>query len=188
MLRMISSASGLTVAQSLGDVKEWDTYFAPDDDIHGVLIAELQRATDSKLWPACPQVASSQFGFTDQDVADLFAKLAANGESRYLFDRSQEGGHAENPIVKQFVTEVANDQWAIGTSPVAHQILHTKAVAILYPDGSGWTFTGSYNLSHSAGEQFNIVDVTVSRSRAELFVKMINKMFDYVKTHEHYQP
>jgi hypothetical protein len=44
--------------------------------------------------------------------------------------------------------------------------------------------TGSFNLSRSAQDQFNIVDVVQSRPRAELFAKRIDGMFDWVKANE----
>ncbi len=45
-LKMLGlSADGrLAVPQGTGDVKSWDTYFAPDDDIHGVIVAGLTQA------------------------------------------------------------------------------------------------------------------------------------------------
>src|SRR6266849_6264469 len=140
-LKMLGlSADGrLAVPQSTGDVKSWDTYFAPDDDIHGVIVAGLTQAAQKGA-----ECHSSQYGFTDQDIADLFVKLAKS----------------------------------------AHQILHTKAIAVLYADGTGWTVTGSFNLSASAEQQFNIVDIVGSRSRAELFANRIDAMFDWVKTNE----
>src|SRR6266851_5482016 len=165
-LKMLGlSADGrLAVPQGTGDVKSWDTYFAPDDDIHGVIVAGLTQAAQKGA-----ECHSSQYGFTDQDIADLFVKLAKSPRSRFLFDKVQEAGPTE---------------WAIGTSKKAHQILHTKAIAVLYADGTGWTVTGSFNLSASAEQQFNIVDVVGSRSRAELFANRIDAMFDWVKTNE----
>lgn len=167
-----------TVLQPTGDVKSWDTYFAPDDDIHGVLLAELQAAPDGTV------VFSSQYGFTDQDIADQFARLGQNIASRFLFDKTQEAGHAERPIVQGLVAKLHPGQWAVGTSSKAHQILHTKAVVLLLPDGGGWTMTGSFNLSASAQDQFNIVDVVISQSRADLFAHRIGAMFDWVKQNE----
>jgi hypothetical protein len=173
--------SNLTVTQPTGDVQSWDTYFAPDDDIHSVLITELKLAAAEQQ---LPEVHSSQFGFTLADVADEFVLLSGNINSRFLFDRSQAQGHTEAPLIADFLKRVPESQVAVGTSPKAHQILHTKAVAILYPDGTGWTFTGSWNVSNSADEQFNIVDVVRSRSRAELFANKIDEMFDWVAQHE----
>ena len=56
----------LAVPQGTGDVKSWDTYFAPDDDIHGVIVAGLTQAAQKGA--ACH---SSQYGFTDQDIAGV---------------------------------------------------------------------------------------------------------------------
>jgi hypothetical protein len=182
---MIPQAGGPdTVIQPTGDVTSWDTYFAPDDDIHGILLAELSAAVVLSNSQQPPEVHSSQFGFTDQDIADAFAALAINRASRFLFDKTQEAGHYEEPIVKAMVAKMEYQQWAIGTSKKAGQILHTKAVVLLYPDGTGWTMTGSFNLSASAENQFNIVDVVRSRSRAELFANRIDAMFDWVKTNQ----
>jgi hypothetical protein len=180
-LKMIGSRrKGLdTVTQGTGDVKSWDTYFAPDDDIHGVIVAGLTRAAQKGA-----ECHSSQYGFTDQDIADVFVQLAKNSHSRFLFDKVQEAGPKERPIVQAMLKHIRVAQWAIGTSKKAHQILHTKAIAVLYPDGTGWTVTGSFNLSASAEQQFNIVDVVGSRSRAELFANRIGGMFEWVKTNQ----
>lgn len=169
----------MKIAQVTLDVTGWDTYRAPDDDIHGVLLAALKAAPDGTV------VTSSQFGFTDTDIAAEFARLgAANPASRFLFDKSQEAGVHERPVVQSLVKSLQLDQWAIGTSKKAHQILHTKAVALSYTGQPGWTMTGSFNLSTSAESQFNIVDVIVSPSRTALFRSMIESMFDWVKTNQ----
>jgi hypothetical protein len=175
-----SALLSMTVTQPLGDVQEWSTLFAPDDDIHSALLTELEGA----MQISGVEIHSSQFGFTDADIAQAFATLAKNPASRFLFDRSQAAGHAEAPIIADLKTKVPVGQIAVGTSDVAHQILHTKAVVLLYPDGSGWTLTGSYNLSASAAKQFNIVDIVRSRSRAELFAQRIDSMFDWVLANE----
>lgn len=180
-LRMIGPATGGhgEVTQDTGDITSWDTYFAPDDDIHGVIAAALTQAAQESA-----ECHSSQYGFTDQDIADLFVRLATNYESRFLFDKTQEAGPKERPIVQAMLKKIGAAQWAIGTSPKAHRILHTKAIALLYPDGTGWTVTGSFNLSAGAREQFNIVDVVGSRARAELFASRIDAMFNWVKTNQ----
>ena len=169
----------LAVPQPTGDVQSWETYFAPDDDIHGVIVDELRRAVTAKA-----ECHSSQYGFTDQDIADLFVKLGKNKLSHFLFDKTQAAGTHERPVLQKMLGSIPASQWAIGTSSKAHQILHTKAIAIRYGDGTGWTVTGSFNLSHSAEDQFNIVDVVRSRSRADLFVSRLSAMFDWVKANE----
>jgi hypothetical protein len=166
----------------LGDVTEWDMLCAPQDDIHGALIGEIQTAI-TKYGATAIECHSSQYAFTDQDVSDLFAQLL-NPASRFLFDQSQSVGHVEAPILASFRQKVPAAQVAVGTSSVAGQILHTKATVLLYPDGSGWSLTGSFNLSFSATEQFNVDDAIRSRSRAELFTARIDAMFEWVAANE----
>jgi hypothetical protein len=180
-LKMIGSSPRRldAVAQPTGDVTSWDTFFAPDDDIHGVIVAGLTQAAQKRA-----ECHSSQYGFTDQDIADLFVRLGKNAHSRFLFDKTQEAGTKERPIVQAMLKQIGAAQWAIGTSKKAHQILHTKAIAVLFADGTGWSVTGSFNLSASAEQQFNIVDVVGSRSRAELFASRIDGMFNWVKTNQ----
>src|SRR4029077_21056755 len=135
----------VAASQSLADISSIETLFAPDDDIHGALLDILKRA------PVGTECHSSQYGFTDQDIADEFLLLAANPASRFLFDKTQAAGPHDAPILDGFKSHLPDEaQMAIGTSSDAHQILHTKAVALLYPDGTGWTMTGSFNLSASA--------------------------------------
>src|SRR5438105_9683501 len=178
-LTMIRPRGAAKVPQPVADVETWDTYFAPEDDIHTVIVDELERANSLKA-----ECHSSQYGFTNADIASAFAALGKQKGSRFLFDKTQEAGRSERPIVQALVTKLRANQWAIGTSSRARQILHTKAIALLYPDGSGWSITGSFNLSRSAQDQFNIVDVVRSRSRAELFASRIDAMFAWVKANE----
>ena len=176
-------AAGQGAPQIVGDVTQWDTLAAPGDDIHGALMAELEAGI-LRYGAADVECHSSQYGFTDQDVANAFAQIGVNANSRFLFDKTQAAGHVEGPIITAFKAQVPAGRIAIGTSPDHGAILHTKAVALLYPDGTGWTLTGSWNVSASAQEQFNIVDVIRSRSRSELFADKIDQMFTWVATHE----
>lgn len=187
MLRMIGSdiihslpaVENYAVQQATGDVTQWDTLSAPDDDLHGVILAEL---TAGAL--AGAECHMSIYGFTDQDFADQLAILGKNPKSKFLFDKSQEAGTHERPVVQKLVASLSTDQWAIGTSSKAHAILHTKAIALLYPSGRAWTVTGSFNFSASAQNQFNVIDLIVSPSRATLFVKRIDEMFAWVQQNE----
>jgi hypothetical protein len=170
----------LTIPQPTTDVTQWDTFRAPDDDIHAIILEALILAPPGTI------VTSSQYGFTDQDIANQFERLSVNPNCRFLFDKTQEAGTHERPIVQELVSKLLPEQWAIGTSSKAHQILHTKAIAMIYPDPSvpGWTVTGSFNLSTSAESQFNVVDVIISPSRTALFRQMIEAMFTWVKANE----
>jgi hypothetical protein len=167
----------------LSDVTEWDLLCAPQDDIHGALTDEITAAM-TRYGAAAVECHSSQYAFTDADVEALFAELAANPASRFLFDSSQAIGTVEAPLLAAFRQSVPAAQVAVGTSPVAGQILHTKATVLLYPDGTGWSLTGSFNLSFSATEQFNIDDLVRSRSRGELIASRIDAMFAWVQAHE----
>jgi hypothetical protein len=194
MLKMLLGSPALrsitvSTPQPTTDVTDWETYDSPDDDIHAAILAVLKAAPDGTI------CTSSQFGFTSQDIANEFARLASNPFSRYLFDKSQEAGPAARPVVQALVQKLSPDQWAIGTSKKAGQILHAKAIALTYPWGKqgtsqalvrnpGLTITGSFNLSGSANEQFNIIDIVTSPSRTALFRKMIESMFVWVKTNE----
>jgi hypothetical protein len=185
MLRMINpdriGSATYTVTQALGDIQGFDTLFAPDDDIHAAMMTELNKAVALGAGVECH---SSQFGFTLPDVATAFIALSKNAKSRFLFDRSQGAGKAEAPLIAQMRAGIPKGQMAVGTSRVAGQILHTKAIVLLYPDGTGWTMTGSWNISNSANEQFNIDDFIISRSRAELFASKIDAMFAWVAANE----
>jgi len=189
MLRMISrevftpatpyNAPLLGAIQSTSDVTSWDTLSAPDDNIPAAIIAELTHAATV----AGAEIHSSQYGFTIQAIADLFKQLAANPASRFLFDSSQGGGTAEKPIITDLFSVVPRAQRAIGRTSMGG-ILHEKGISVLYPDSTGWTVSGSFNLSASASKQFNVVDLVRSRSRAELFRSRIDEMFDYVSVNE----
>jgi hypothetical protein len=168
----------------LSDVTEWDMLCAPQDDIHGALIGEITAAL-AKYGASAIECHSSQYAFTDQDVSDLFAQIAvANSASRFLFDRSQSTGSTEAPILASFRQKAPAVQVAVGTSSVAGQILHTKATVLIYPDSTGWSLTGSFNLSFSATEQFNVDDLVRSRSRAVLLAQRIDAMFAWVVANE----
>lgn len=170
----------LTVVQGLGDISEFITLTAPDDDIHAAMMTELNKA----IALGGIECHSSQFGFTLPDVAAAFEALSANPKSRFLFDRSQGAGPSEAPLITEMKGKIPVGQMAVGTSPVSGQILHTKAIALLYPDGTGWTMTGSWNISASANKQFNVDDFIRSRSRAELFAARIDEMFAWVIANE----
>ena len=181
MLKMVVPQGGVTVSMDTGDLQSWDVLFAPDDDIHAAMMAELDKAVAIGAGVECH---SSQFGFTLPDVAQAFIALSKNPKSRFLFDKTQAAGHAETPLITQMRAAIPAGQMAVGTSDVAGQILHTKAIVLLYPDGTGWTMTGSWNVSNSADEQFNIDDFVRSRSRAMLFASKIDAMFAWVAANE----
>lgn len=169
----------LTVVQATGDVTNWSTLQAPVDDVHGAILAKLQGT------PTGWELHSSQYGFTDQDIADELKRLlVGNPASRHVEDRTQESGKAAAPIFLD-LKAAAPDQVVKGTSPKAGQILHAKTLSCLSPDHSrGWTLNGSFNLSASAESQFNLVDLIDSPSRALLFAGWVDSIFTWVQQHD----
>lgn len=168
------------------DVTAWTTMWAPTegDAITAAVLAQVQDANAKQA-----TVFSSQYSFTDAGIAQAMGDNgAANQASRFLFDKSQYSDSHEQPLVEDLIARLRSDQWGIGTSPVGDNILHSKIVAILYPDGTGWTFSGSFNLSDSAQAEFNIADLIWSRARAEAFAAQIQEMLTFVQTHQPQPP
>jgi len=168
------------------DVTGWQTLWVPDDAdaIQTAVVAQLEDAHAKGA-----TIFSNQYGFTVQAIADAMAIAgAANPANRYCFDESEYFGTYEKPIVDGLIAKLQPDQWGIGTSSVGGQILHAKVLAILYPDGTGWTFSGSYNLSTSAMKQLNVADLIWSRQRAESFAAQIQKALSWVQANHQPQP
>ncbi len=168
------------------DVTAWSTLWAPESGaaITAEVLAQLQDglANGATLF-------SSQYGFTDASIAQVMAEIGkAIPESRFLFDRSEYMGRYEKPVVDALIAQLQSDQWAIGTAPDGSDILHSKVLALLYPDGRGWTFSGSFNLSASAAREFNIADFIWSRSRAEAFAQEIQTRLSWCRANQPQPP
>ncbi len=168
------------------DLTAWSTMWAPDQgpEITAAVLAQLQDGLtkDAVLF-------SSQYGFTDQGIADVMAQIGkAQAASRFVFDRSEYLGRYETPVVDGLIAQLQPDQWAIGTAPDGRDILHSKICALLYPDGTGWTFSGSFNLSASAEREFNVADFIWSRSRAEAFAVEIQARLTWCRAHQPQPP
>lgn len=146
---------------TLNDLAEFtnEGEFAPDDspdmrgfavgwdDVHGILLHLLTRATVS--------LKMNMYGFDDPAVNDAVMALVQNPQVmvQVSLDKSQAGGTAERPLL---TGDVAKDpkafaaHFAIGTS-ATHQILHTKGGIL--DNVVAWE--GSTNLSGS-GEGIGI--------------------------------
>lgn len=164
------------------DVTAWTTLWAPDDgtEITAAVLAQIQDAHAKGA-----TVFSSQYSFTDASIAQAMNAIGvANPACRFLFDESCYRSRNDGSCVQTVIANLQSDQWGVGTSSVSKQILHSKIVAILYPDGTGWTFSGSFNLSHSAEEEFNVADFIWSRSRAEAFAAQIQDKLTWVQTND----
>lgn len=168
------------------DVLAWQTLWAPDSGavITANLLSHIQDAKDNGA-----TLFTSNYGFTDANIASLMATFGqANPANRYLFDASEYFGSKEKPIVDALISVLQPEQWAIGTSSVGHNILHSKIAAALYPNGTGWTFSGSFNLSESAEKEFNVADFIWSRSRAEAFAAQIQAKLSWCRGNQPQPP
>ncbi len=168
------------------DITGWTTMWAPDSG------PAITAAVEAQLQDGLAQGAaiySSQYGFTDANIATTMGLIGVkNPESRFLFDRSQFSGRYEKPIVEALIAKLQPIQWGIGTSSVDDEILHSKIVALLYPNGTGWTFSGSFNLSSSAEKEFNIADFIWSRQRAEAFAAQIQAKLSWCQANQPQPP
>ena len=125
----------------------------------------------------------SMYSIDDQNVLDALLELAKNPSSRFLFDRSQFEGRYEKPKVSAFLAQVPEIQWGVGTSSEG-EILHAKIIALLYPDGTAWIFSGSFNLSASAEKEFNLAWFGSDPSQAQEFATQIQTALDWVQAHD----
>jgi phosphatidylserine/phosphatidylglycerophosphate/cardiolipin synthase-like enzyme len=167
------------------DVTDWSTLFAPQDGqaIHDAVLTELALAkADGAV------VFSSQYSITDQDILDALKACMANPASRALFDSSEFFGEKEKPMVEAFIEGLPAEQWGIGTSSVDGNILHDKVLAILFSDGTGWSFSGSFNLTESAQGESNIAHLIGSRSLAEAIAAQVQTNLSWCQANQPQPP
>jgi phosphatidylserine/phosphatidylglycerophosphate/cardiolipin synthase-like enzyme len=129
------------------------TFFAPRDNVHGVLLALLQSAQHS--------IVVNMYGYDDPELNSIIQGKLAD-EHVYVqmsLDRSQASGAAEKKILAQWANDSFGNSIAIGTSSVHNAISHLKVVIV---DGV-YTVKGSTNWSLS-GEQQQDNELTLSRN------------------------
>ena len=119
------------------------TFFAPRDDVHGLLVALLGSAQHS--------IVVNMFGYDDDELNKIIqAKHAdANVYVQMSLDRSQSTGAHEKQILASWNNNAFGNSIAIGTSSVHNAISHLKIVIV---DGV-YTVKGSTNWSLSGEEQ-----------------------------------
>jgi phosphatidylserine/phosphatidylglycerophosphate/cardiolipin synthase-like enzyme len=129
------------------------TFFAPRDNIHGLLVALVGSAQHS--------IVVNMFGYDDDELNKIIqAKLAdQNVYVQMSLDRSQSTGAHEKEILAGWSNDAFGNSIAIGTSSVHNAISHLKIVII---DGV-YTVKGSTNWSLS-GEQEQDNELTLSRN------------------------
>ena len=129
------------------------TFFAPRDNVHGLLATLLGTAQHS--------IVVNMFGYDDDELNKIIqGKLAA--EHVYVqmsLDRSQAAGVHERKILQSWRNDSFGNSIAIGTSSIHNAISHLKVVIV---DGV-YTVKGSTNWSLS-GEQQQDNELTLSRN------------------------
>src|SRR5205809_4047172 len=129
------------------------TFFAPRDDIHGLLVALLASAQHS--------IVVNMFGYDDDELNRIIQGKLAN-ERIYVqmsLDRRQASEAHEKQILASWDNNAFGNSIAIGTSSVHNAISHLKIVIV---DGV-YTVKGSTNWSLS-GEQRQDNELTLSRN------------------------
>jgi phosphatidylserine/phosphatidylglycerophosphate/cardiolipin synthase-like enzyme len=129
------------------------TFFAPRDNVHGVLVALLQSAQHS--------IVVNMYGYDDPELNNIIQEKLTD-EHVYVqmsLDRSQASGEAEKKILASWSNNVFGNSIAIGTSSVHNAISHLKIVIV---DGV-YTVKGSTNWSLS-GQQQQDNELTLSRN------------------------
>ena len=129
------------------------TFFAPRDNVHGLLVALIGSAQHS--------IVVNMFGYDDDELNKIIQGKLAD-EHVYVqmsLDRSQSTGAHEKQILATWANDAFGNSIAIGTSSVHNAISHLKIVIV---DGV-YTVKGSTNWSLS-GEQQQDNELTLSRN------------------------
>ena len=129
------------------------TFFAPRDNIHGLLVALLTSAQHS--------IVVNMFGYDDDQLNAIIQDKLTN-ERVYVqmsLDRSQTHVAHESEILARWANDSFGNSIAIGTSSVHNAISHLKIVIV---DGV-YTVKGSTNWSLS-GEEQQDNELTLSRN------------------------
>src|ERR1700742_1931990 len=129
------------------------TFFAPRDNVHGLLVTLLDNAQHS--------IVVNMFGYDDDELNKIIQGKLAD-EKIYVqmsLDRSQSTGAPEKQIRATWSNAAFGNSIAIGTSSVHNAIAHLKIVIV---DGV-YTVKGSTNWSLS-GQQQQDNELTLSRN------------------------
>ena len=119
------------------------TFFAPRDDIHGLLAALLGSARHS--------IVVNMFGYDDDQLNQIIQGKLAD-EKVYVqmsLDRSQASGAHEKQILARWANDAFGNSIAIGTSSVHNAISHLKIVIVTASTRSRARPTGHCRASSS---------------------------------------
>ena len=145
------------------------TFFAPRDDVHGILVALLGSAQHS--------IVVNMFGYDDDELNTVIETLVEDQQVyvQGTLDKSQAGGVHEKKILDGWKPSM-RASFAVGES-ATHQISHTKGGVL---DGIV-AFEGSTNWS-SSGEGTGISLAAAKQSPG--FKAQNNTLAVYVNTYE----
>jgi hypothetical protein len=129
------------------------TFFAPRDNVHGLLVALLGTAQHS--------IVVNMFGYDDDELNKILQSKLTDDKVyvQMSLDRSQAAGVHEKKILAQWNNDAFGNSIAIGTSSVHNAISHLKIVIV---DGV-YTVKGSTNWSLS-GEQQQDNELSLNRN------------------------
>jgi phosphatidylserine/phosphatidylglycerophosphate/cardiolipin synthase-like enzyme len=129
------------------------TFYAPRDNVHGLLVALIGSAQHS--------IVVNMFGYDDDKLNEIIESKLADEQVfvQMSLDRSQAGGKHEKEILRRWKNDAFGNSIAIGTSSVHNAISHLKIVIV---DGV-YTVRGSTNWSLS-GEQQQDNELSLSRN------------------------
>jgi len=135
-----------------GYPSDFRTFYAPRDDLHGLLKALLSSAQHS--------VVLNMFGYDDEELDGIIREKLADEhiDVQMSLDSRQAAGKEEAGLLAQWQNGAIGNSIAIGTSS-AHAISHLK---ILIVDGV-YSVKGSTNWSLS-GEEKQDNELTLSRN------------------------
>lgn len=147
------------------------TVFSPYEDTTGEFLKFVSSAKKS--------ITVLIYGWHLPAMTDvLIAKHQAGVKVALILDHTQAEGKAESQEVQRLVD--AGIPFLIGTSPVHHQILHSKFTIV---DGKA-VEVGSWNYSLSASQQSNTLTFIESKAYARTFLQHWQHIKAFIQLHE----
>jgi phosphatidylserine/phosphatidylglycerophosphate/cardiolipin synthase-like enzyme len=151
-------------------------FFAPEDNLHGVLIEVVSKATIS--------IAAAIYGYDDEELDQLF-RNAWQKESlpvQICLDKTQAAGAHEKAILAAWPADQIGNRIVVGQSR-KHAINHLKLIVV---DGL-YTIGGSTNLSMGGEQKQNneliIVQDAVYAAEARAKIDMTHSEMEQQMTH-----
>lgn len=155
----------LTSALPCAFAYEVQTYFTPFDQ------GQVEQNVIEMLDNARFKIRMSCYALTDPAIINALISAKQRGvDVALLCDKTQSAGHREAILLGQL--QAAGIPLIIGTSPVHHQLLHSKFIIAdqLVEDGS-WNFTG-----RTASAQSNTANFSSDPARVARFMAFWEQM------------